>query len=136
MEGYKDIVVEQSKYNKVFGQVFHPLNVHHSRSMFEFKARKFISDKLPLAILETVAKVPISAANGLKKGAKDLRMLSDKLDNIMKVALTFTNGDWIYVNNKIYAAISRLSEEERNEFNCDVQKIDWDTYTNNYIRGI
>lgn len=86
MEGYKDLVVEQARYNKIFGQIFLPLEVYHSRSKFEFNSRKFISEQLPLNILEVLSKVPVSAAKGLKKSAKDLRMLQDKLDNIYKVA--------------------------------------------------
>ena len=48
----------------------------------------------------------------------------------------FIDGDWTYVNNRIYSVLNRLSDEEKVEFNCDVQDIEWESYLRNYIRGI
>ena len=48
----------------------------------------------------------------------------------------FINGDWTYVNNRIYSVINCMSDEEKDEFNCDVLKIHWYTYLQHYIRGI
>lgn len=48
----------------------------------------------------------------------------------------FINGDWTYVNNRIYSVINCMSDEEKDEFNCDVLKIHWYTYLQHYVRGI
>jgi hypothetical protein len=40
----------------------------------------------------------------------------------------FINGDWTYVNNRIYSVINCMSDEEKDEFNCDVLKINWYQY--------
>lgn len=48
----------------------------------------------------------------------------------------FVNGDWSYVNERIYEATNRMTAEERMEFNCETKLIEWDDYSRNYIKGM
>lgn len=65
-----------------------------------------------------------------------MRKIQNKLDDMYDIFDFFIRGEWIYVNNRIYSVISRLSDEEKEEFNCDVLKIHWFDYLQHYIRGI
>lgn len=43
---------------------------------------------------------------------------------------------WKYMNKKSIAIMYSLEPEEQEEFNCDVGKIEWDSYLKNYARGL
>lgn len=86
--------------------------------------------------MEAGSKLPIPAAKELGKSAMLLRKVQSKVNGMLGIFQFFINGDWTYINNHIYPVISRLSDEEKEEFNCDVLKIDWPSYLQHYTRGI
>lgn len=48
----------------------------------------------------------------------------------------FIHGEWIYLNNRMFDLITRMSDEEKEEFNCNVLKIKWSEYLLHYVRGM
>lgn len=64
-----------------------------------------------------------------------LKKIYQKTDDTLEIFNFFIQGDWHYLNNRIYTLIDKMSPEERAEFNCDCQ-YDWFTYTKNYIKGL
>jgi fatty acyl-CoA reductase len=72
----------------------------------------------------------------LKVGAVELRKVANRLDGMYDIFEFFINGEWIYINDRIYQVINRLSDEEKVEFDCDVNNIVWDEYLQHYVRGM
>ena len=128
MEGYKDVALHSVKYVQIDGQVFKPIGIEHMRNNFEYQVKKMIGEKIPLIAMENVAKIPLPQLKNMKKGVTQLRKIQNKLDDMYDIFDFFIKGDWIYVNNRIYPLISRMSDEEKEEFNCDVLKIYWSDY--------
>ena len=48
----------------------------------------------------------------------------------------FEKGHWKFVNSKIFKVLEQMSKEEHEEFDCDIRKIHWPKYFENYQRGI
>ena len=48
----------------------------------------------------------------------------------------FIFGKWIYKNDRIYNILNRLSDEEKQEFDCDVQYINWPKYLEGFPTGM
>ena len=48
----------------------------------------------------------------------------------------FINGDWKYINSKIYVPISLMSPAEIAEFNIETKNIIWEDFVANYMKGI
>lgn len=48
----------------------------------------------------------------------------------------FIHGEWIYLNNRMFSLINRLSDQEKQEFNCNVLTIKWSDYLLKYVRGM
>ena len=69
MEGYKEVAIDSVKYVHLDGQVFRPIGIVHKRGKFEYSIRKFIGEKLPVHVMQAVAKLPIKGAKDIKKGA-------------------------------------------------------------------
>lgn len=69
--------------------------------------------------------LPVKGAKNLKKGAQQLKKIHEKLEGMYDIFEFFINGDWTYINNHVYTLINRMSDQEKEEFNCDVLKIEW-----------
>ena len=55
---------------------------------------------------------------------------------VTKTLEHFELGDWTFVNKKSLQILKTLSPEEQVEFDCDVNNIEWESYLQNYARGI
>jgi len=51
--------------------------------------------------------------------------MQNKIYDTLGIFQHFINGDWHFVNENIYPVLNSLSEEEREEFNCDCKNIQW-----------
>lgn len=71
-------------------------------------------------IMELIGKIPLSATKPIAKGAKDLRQVQERLAGMYEVFEFFINGAWTYRNDNIYSVLNRLSDEEKESFDCDV----------------
>ena len=63
--------------------------------------------------MDAASKLPISAAKEIGDGVKKLRKVTDKVDSMVDIFEFFINGEWTYINNRIYPVISRLSDQEK-----------------------
>lgn len=59
-----------------------------------------------------------------------------KIDSMQDLFQFFMNGEWVFVNNRIYSIVNCLSDEEKEDFCCDVQKIVWIDFIRDYCIGI
>lgn len=72
----------------------------------------------------------------MNKGAKDFKKIHERIEMMFERFNFFIRGEWRYLNNHIYSVIDRLSDQEKEEFNCDVLEIHWPQYLQHYLRGI
>ena len=63
-------------------------------------------------------------------------MAQEKADYALEIMHFFINGDWRYINRRIYEPIEMLSPEERQMFSCDVRNIVWSEYLRDYVKGL
>ena len=57
------------------------------------------------------------------------------MKDVLDTMQYFYDGDWAFVNENIYKVINVLSEEEREEFNCDCKEIRWYDYISDFLKG-
>lgn len=69
---------------------------------------------------------------------KQPRMLKlyKKIHRFMDVLNYFTTKQWKFSNDTFKSVISKLSPEDRENFACDITRVDWDHYFRTYMRGI
>ena len=92
--------------------------------------------KLPVRLTNLYSKLPFVASKSLEKSTEKLMKVQNSFHEATKRLETFEVGDWKYVNQKSYILLNMLSEEERQEFDCDVRKIKWDEYLKIYANGL
>ena len=80
--------------------------------------------------------VPYVGTEQMKKNVTDLKNIQNRLDNMYEIFLFFTNGEWLYVNKNIYNVINKLSDDEKDEFQCDVTVMDWRAFLTDYVKGL
>lgn len=54
----------------------------------------------------------------------------------MDVLNYFSIHEWKFSNDNIKELLNKMTEEDRENFACDITDIDWDQYFRTYIRGI
>lgn len=59
-----------------------------------------------------------------------------KIHKFMEVLNYFTTKEWLFTSNHINSLIAKLDSKDRNLFFCDMREVVWDTYFQNYMRGI
>ncbi|XP_060821876.1 fatty acyl-CoA reductase wat isoform X2 [Bombus pascuorum] len=59
-----------------------------------------------------------------------------KIHKFMDVLNYFSIHEWKFSNNNIRELLNKMTEEDRENFACDIADIDWDQYFRTYIRGI
>ncbi|KAJ8688432.1 hypothetical protein QAD02_024227 [Eretmocerus hayati] len=69
---------------------------------------------------------------------KQPRMLKvyKKIHKFMDVLNYFTTQEWSFSNDRVNSLIDKLEPKDRSMFNMDMRKVIWDTYFQNYVRGI
>ncbi|XP_048264956.1 fatty acyl-CoA reductase wat isoform X2 [Bombus terrestris] len=69
---------------------------------------------------------------------KQPRMLKiyKKIHKFMDVLNYFSIHEWKFSNDNIKELLNKMTEEDRENFACDITDIDWDQYFRTYIRGI
>ncbi|XP_043803695.1 fatty acyl-CoA reductase wat-like [Apis laboriosa] len=69
---------------------------------------------------------------------KQPRMLKvyKKIHKFMSVINYFTVKEWKFANDNVKVLINKLSEEDRENFACDITQVDWDHYFRTYVRGL
>ena len=72
----------------------------------------------------------------MQKNAEMLKKIYQKTDDTLGIFNFFIEGDWHFLNKRIYKLFDRMSPEEREEFNVDCKNYDWFTYTLNYMKGM
>ena len=127
-------MIEAYKYQK-FNLQKYTANTQFVPNMTEFKLRTYMSEKLPLKMLEYVAKLPF-ATTKIKEQSALFNKYSQLLSSMIKQFDFFIKGDWHYENKKIYKLINMMSPEERGEFQCDVRDIDWLHFLGLYAKGL
>ena len=71
------MAVESVTYATINGQVFRPIHLRHTRSRLDYNIRKFVSEQLPIHVMNVASKLPLSVKGQLQKGVKDLRKIQD-----------------------------------------------------------
>lgn len=59
-----------------------------------------------------------------------------KIHKFMDVLNYFSIHEWKFSNDNIKELLNKMTEEDRENFACDITDIDWDQYFRTYIRGI
>ncbi|XP_014210801.1 fatty acyl-CoA reductase wat-like [Copidosoma floridanum] len=69
---------------------------------------------------------------------KEPRMLKvyKKIHKFMDVLNYFTTKEWSFTNGAVHALVDKLDNRDRTLFNMDMRDVVWDTYFQNYMRGI
>ncbi|XP_011499624.1 PREDICTED: putative fatty acyl-CoA reductase CG5065 [Ceratosolen solmsi marchali] len=69
---------------------------------------------------------------------KQPRMLKvyKKIHRFMEVLNYFTTKEWAFTNEHVHALVDKLDNKDRNIFYMDMRDVVWDTYFQNYMRGI
>ncbi|XP_015435285.1 PREDICTED: putative fatty acyl-CoA reductase CG5065 [Dufourea novaeangliae] len=69
---------------------------------------------------------------------KQPRMLKiyKKIHKFMDVLNYFTTKTWKFSNDNFKAVLNKMSPEDRENFACDIARIDWDHYFRTYVRGV
>ncbi|OXU24628.1 hypothetical protein TSAR_006068 [Trichomalopsis sarcophagae] len=69
---------------------------------------------------------------------KTPRMLKvyKKIHKFMEVLNYFTTKEWLFTSDHVNGLIAKLDIKDRNLFFCDMREVVWDTYFQNYMRGI
>jgi hypothetical protein len=80
--------------------------------------------------------LPYVGTKQLKKQSEELQKIKNKIDGTVGIFEFFFFGDWQYENKKIYKLLGMLSPEEREEFDCDIRRVDWNTLFVYYIKGM
>lgn len=135
MLGYKDHVDAAYTYHKFNQQVF-PVYIQFIKNKTEYQIKKALNNDLPVAAINKLAQLPIIGTPSLKKSAKQLKMVQEKTENALDIMHFFINGEWNYVNRRIYKPLEMLSSEERSTFDCDVRQIKWSEYIHDYVKGL
>jgi hypothetical protein len=101
-----------------------------------YRLRENIQNELPIQAMEVLGKLPHPALEPIRKGTKDIRKFQGKFRAAKNILNFFIHGKWIYKNDKIYDIINRLSDEEKLEFECDVQKLKYPKYMGDFPTGM
>ncbi|KAL0100178.1 hypothetical protein PUN28_019540 [Cardiocondyla obscurior] len=59
-----------------------------------------------------------------------------KIHKFMDVLNYFSTQEWKFTNERLHMLMSKLTFKDREQFYCDIRKVDWNTYFETYIRGI
>jgi hypothetical protein len=59
-----------------------------------------------------------------------------KIHRFMEVLNYFTTKEWTFTNDHVHALVDKLDNKDRSIFSMDMRDVVWDTYFQNYMRGI
>lgn len=59
-----------------------------------------------------------------------------KIHKFMEVLNYFTTKEWLFTNDHVNSLLAKLDNKDRSLFFCDMREVVWDTYFQNYMRGI
>ena len=60
----------------------------------------------------------------------------DKIHSMTSAISYFANHDWTFPNERVQSMWNMLSDEDKREFNFDMETIDWKEYFANYVIGV
>lgn len=135
MGGYKEIGLKAFEFFKFNKGVFRA-GVEFIGNEKVFKLKQKVIRDLPVTLTGCVSQLPIVGSRKMKEQVKMLEKINSKIDGTLGIFDFFINGNWQYVNQNIYGALDRMSPEERIEFDCDCKNINWNSYIENYCKGI
>lgn len=72
----------------------------------------------------------------MEKESGMLMKFHEKMRGNLDKLTFFESSTWLYDNSKMLELINCLSNEEREEFDCDVRNIKWPKYIENQCRGL
>lgn len=87
-------------------------------------------------MLDLVSKAPLVGSEELQKKVQGLMKVRERIQGSFGLFEFFMNGDWRYFNRKLYKLTAMLSPEEREEFQCDCRRVDYNEYLANYVKGM
>jgi len=125
-------------YNQIAlnGRTTDRIEVDFVTSEFKYQLKKKVNQELPIKLIEYLAKIPFVNGKQLTQRAKDLNKARLKLNDVVELFRFFIMNEWNYENKKIEKIAQLMSPEEREEFNYDVQQIEWQEYTTLYCKGM
>ncbi|CAK9801123.1 Fatty acyl-CoA reductase wat [Anthophora plagiata] len=59
-----------------------------------------------------------------------------KIHKFMDVLNYFTTRDWKFSNDNFKAVLNNLTQEDRDNFPCDITQVQWDQFFQSYVQGI
>ena len=65
-----------------------------------------------------------------------MKFANEKISDLYNLFSFFTTGEWIYETSMIYELMSKMTEQERKEFNADPRSFTWFEATGKYGFGM
>lgn len=137
------VPLTQKQYNESYTHFYkyYPFDKQISKPSLTFTGSPTNRDML----IKYTKILPIQAVNFFAKATANSKLQQDS-KKFLKVNQMFFEANkrfeyfeyncWKFMNKKSIAIMYTLEQEEQDEFNCDVGKIEWDSYLKNYARGM
>ena len=135
LNGYKDGMLEAfrtERYNKQVSKI----SIEFIPNATLYKIKKTLMEDFPTKLLVSATSLPLVGNPKLHKAAQQLAAIKAKSNSVLDIFDFFVNGEWHYVNERIYQATELLSPAEYEEFNCETKRINWFPYLQNYAKGM
>ena len=72
----------------------------------------------------------------MKKNSKQLLEAVSKIDFLTESFKFFVTQEWIFDSNKTIDLQNEMSAADREIFNFDLRKLEWETFLYNYLYGV
>ena len=105
-------------------QIFQP-NIVFINNDNLFKAAFFFKNKLPIKILEQVAKIPGLGSQAMKKNVEKGKLMVSKAWETCLLFDHFTKNSWVFESNQVEEFSKLMTNEEKKQFIIDPREIEW-----------
>jgi hypothetical protein len=95
------MILQSNKYFSFNKRVF-PVHAIMSPSKNEIKLRKLLFNRVPVKLLEFQANLPKVGNPAVLEKVKQLKTVYQKVDDTLGIFEFFMEGDWHFVNKRIY----------------------------------
>ncbi|XP_043266217.1 fatty acyl-CoA reductase wat-like [Colletes gigas] len=127
---YDDLKIKSEKYGLEYptGKAIWYYSFRNNKHKLIHLLCVYILHLMPALIIDT-----ITVCVG-----KEPRMMKiyKKIHKFMDVLNYFTTRQWDFINDNFRSVLAKMSPEDRENFACDITRVDWDNYFRFYIQGI